>query len=340
MNDRMRHTLRYIQEVLGIHVSLTPVAKSTLDQLPLFIHEIYKLYKTEILNAEIIFAELKNEEAISIQQTEKHVQQIKKILNLKVVVVLQNIAAYNRRRMIEKGMNFIVAGKQLFLPDLFVDLRESYTHPKARRKKEALLPSAQFLLFYHILHRKADWELQEHPFKEIAHKLNYTPMAITNAIDNLKSHSLVEVIGEKEKFIHFRYDRKELWEIANQQDLLVNPVLKTIYVDEMPKNIFLPLANASALPEYTDLNPVRQQYYAMEKNEFYKLQKANTLVNPNDTEGKYALEIWKYAPVTLAGDLQNDLQIVDPLSLYLSLKDSSDERLEMALKQIIDKFIW
>jgi len=34
------------------------------------------------------------------------------------------------------------------------------------------------------------------------------------------------------------------------------------------------------------------------------------------------------------------LPVVDPLSLYLSLKEGRDERVEMALEQIIKKFIW
>ena len=99
-------------------------------------------------------------------------------------------------------------------------------------------------------------------------------------------------------------------------------------------------ANASALPEYTDLNPSQQQYFAIEKTVFYGLQKNNTLRNPNENEGKYALEIWKYDPITLVNELHNDIAVVDPLSLYLSLKDSHDERIEMGLDQIIEKYIW
>lgn len=336
----MKQTLRYIQETLGIQATAVPIAKSYLDTLPMFIHEIYKLYHTELFNTEIILAELKNEEELSIQQTEKQVQQIKNILNQRVVVILENVQAYNRKRLIEKGINFIVPGKQLYLPDLLVDLRESYTHPKAKQKSEKLLPSAQFLLIYHIIHRNENWKLEEHPFKEIARKLDYTPMAITNAIDNLKYNDLVEVIGEKEKFIRFRYDRSELWNITQQQNLLVNPVLKTVFVDEKPKDLFLLKSNSSALPEYTDLNPSRQEYYAIEKTVFYGLQKSNALVNPNEYEGRYALEIWKYNPLNLVGELPNDLPVVDPLSLNLSVKDSRDERVEMALDQIIEKFIW
>ncbi len=336
----MKEALKYILETLGIQATTTPIAKSNLDRLPLYIHETYKLYKTEFFNTEIILAELKNDKELSIHQTEKQVQQIKDLLNQKVVVVFENIQAYKRKRLIEKGINFIVPGKQLYLPDLMVDLRESYTHPKAKQKNEKLLPSAQFLLIYHILHRNNNWKLEEHSFKEIAQKFDYTPMAITNAIDNLKHHEWVEVQGEKEKFIRFKYDRNELWNIAHQKNLLVNPVLKTVFVDEKPEEVSLLQSNASALPEYTDLNPSNQQYFAIEKSAFYSLKKRNALVTLNEYEGRFVLEIWKYNPLNLVGELPNDLNAVDPLSLYLSVKDTRDERVEMALKQLLEKYIW
>jgi hypothetical protein len=111
-------------------------------------------------------------------------------------------------------------------------------------------------------------------------------------------------------------------------------------VDEKPKDLNLLICNTSAMPVYTDLNPSRQEYYSIEKTVFYDLQKSHTLVNPNEYEGKYALEVWKYNPLTLVDELQNDMAVVDPLSLYLSLKDSQDERIEMGLDQILEKFIW
>jgi DNA-binding transcriptional ArsR family regulator len=340
MDHEMKKTLRYIEETLGLQPTATPVGKSYLDKLPMFINETFKLYQTEMFNTEIILAELKNEDELSIQQTEKQVQQINNLLNQKVVVVLENVQAYHRKRLIEKGINFIVPGKQLYMPDLLIDMRESFVHTKTKQKNEKLLPSAQFLLIYHIIHRNQQWKLEEHPFKDIAQKLGYTPMAITNAIDKLKYHKLIEVEGEKEKFMRFRYERHELWNIAQEQNMLVNPVIKTVYVDEKPKELFLLNCNASALPEYTDLNPSRQEYLAIEKTVFYGLQKSNALVNPNDYEGRYALEVWKYNPMVLVDELPNDRPVVDPLSLYLSVKDSTDERLEMALDKILEKFIW
>lgn len=340
MEHKIRQTLRYIQETLGVQPTATLLAKSDMDKLPIYIHETFKLYRTNIFNIEIILAELKNNVNLTIQQTEKQALQIGNLLNRKVVVMLENVQAYNRKRLIEKGINFIVPDKQLYLPDLLIDLRESFIHKKMRQKNETLLPSAQLLLIYHIIHRNQHSKLEEQPFKEIARKLEYTPMSITNAINSLKYHKLIEVHGEKEKFIRFKYERHELWNIAHQQNLLVNPVIKTVFVDEKPKDLFLLLSNASAMPEYTDLNPSRQEYYAIEKMAFYTLEKSNALVNPNFYEGKYALEVWKYNPLPLVDDILNDRAAVDPLSLYLSVKDSNDERIEIALDQILEKFVW
>lgn len=336
----MKQAIQYINETLSTDAVAIPIQKEGLGKLPMFINEAYKLYNTVLLNRELLLVELMNNEELSILQTEKHLQLIKTAFEKKVVLVIENLATYNRKRLIEKGINFIVAGKQLFIPELLIDLKENYTNPRARQKRKKLLPSAQFLLIYHIIHRNEKWKLEEHSFKEIAQQLDYTPMAITNAVDNLKYHDVVDVQGEKEKYIRFRLERGKLWRTVEQKNLLVNPVLKTVFVDEMPKDVFMLQTNASAMPEYSNLNPSKQHYYAMEKTVFYGLQKSNVLINPNDYEGHYALEIWKYNPLTLVAELPNDMSVVDPLSLYLSLKDSQDERIEMALEQLIEKYIW
>lgn len=340
MEYKMKQALRYIQQTLGILPAATPIGQSNLDGLPMYVLETFRLYRTNLFSSEIVLAEFKNEVEISIQQTEKLVHVLKNRLNQKVVVVLDNVQAYQRKRLIEKGLNFIVPGKQLYLPELLVSLGESFVHPKSKQKNKPLLPSAQFLLIYHIIHKNKHWNFTEHSFKEIAEKTGYTPMAITNAIDGLKSHGLVNVEGERKKGVRFLYTRPELWNLAQKNSLLVNPVLKTVYVDEKPKNVFLLKSNTSALPEYTDLNPSKQDYFAIEKTIFYGLQKENTLVNLNEIEGEFALEVWKYNPVDLVGVSENECAIVDPISLYLSLKDSQDERIQMALKQILETFIW
>lgn len=222
-----------------------------------------------------------------------------------------------------------------------IDLREQFADARRKRKKETLLPSAQFLLIYHMLHRyEKKWQLEGHSFKEIAERTGYTAMAITKAVDNLKYFELIEVTGEKEKFIRFRLERNELWRTAEHNKILINPVIKRVFVDAKPKDALL-YSNTSALPEYSEMNPGNQQFFAIDKNAFYLLEKNNELINPNDHEGQYCLEVWKYNPQKIVLELPFDmLPVVDPLSLYLTIRDTKDERIEMALDQIIQDYTW
>lgn len=336
----MKKAINYINEILGTNALENPISNEFLGNLPMYITQAYKLYNMELFNRELVMVEVNNEDDFSILKTEKHLQSIRNAVGKTVVLVLENMQSYNRKRLIEKGINFIVPGKQLYLPELLIDLRESYIQPRAKQKTDKLLPSAQFLLLYYILHRNNNWQMENNSFKEIAQKLSYTPMAITNAVDNLKQHDIVDVFGEKEKYIKFKLERNEIWHRAEQQNILTSPVLKTVYVEDLTGNVSMLRTNASALPEYTSLNPSKQENYAIDKNTFYYLQKNNGLINANNREGKYAIEIWKYNPVPLADEMPNHQSVVDPLSLYLSLKDNHDERVEMALEQIIEKMIW
>ena len=70
------------------------------------------------------------------------------------------------------------------------------------------------------------------------------------------------------------------------------------------------------------------------------LNKQNLFINANPTEGNICLEVWKYNPGILSHTAIITELIVDPLSLYLTLKNTPDERIEMALEQIIEQLKW
>jgi hypothetical protein len=321
----------YLKEALGVETS------SVLDlldirKLPFYIKEQFDLYRTQVLDHTIVLAESKADYAPNTQQLEKQMNILREATGMPVVLVTTHLSALERKKLIQKGINFVVPGVQLFLPELLIDLREHF--PKKKERKENLTPSSQALLLYHILHRNE--KIEHLSFKELAHKFGYTQMAITKIADDLEYHKLCHIEGTKEKYINFRDSIPELWNTA--KPLLISPVLKRVYTDILP-TLSLLRCNVSALPEYTDMAPGNQEYRAIEKKLFYSLEKENQWSDLNDQEGKYCLEVWKYNPKTLAEGLTGN-NIVDPLSLYLSLTDLQDERIEMALDQILEQFIW
>lgn len=323
----------YIREVLETTIELEPIKKKLQDQIPFYIREGFTLEYTRLYNRELVMAEMNNGYSFTTTQIEKQVQFLKNLFGKIVVVVTKELNAIDRKRFIQRGINFIVPGKQLFLPDLLIDLKE-YTSPK-KHKQEKLLPSAQYILLYRILHRNEN--INHYSFKQLAIKFGYTAMAITKAVNDLRHHELCSVEGTKEKYLVIDKPITTLWHDA--LPVMVSPLIKTVYTDQLPATLFLYNCNVSALPEYTDIATPRQQYYAIEKNLFHSYLQNNQWVNLNDKEGRYCLEVWKYNPDKLTTGITESLN-VDPLSLYLSLKESKDERIEMALEQIIEKFIW
>jgi hypothetical protein len=93
------------------------------------------------------------------------------------------------------------------------------------------------------------------------------------------------------------------------------------------------------LTEYSNLNPDIQEHRAMEKGLFYGLKNMEAFVDMNPQEGRYCLEVWKYNPLVLTKG-NGTQSLVDPLSLYLSMKHMNDERIAIALEGIINKYIW
>ncbi|MFH0988471.1 MAG: MarR family transcriptional regulator [bacterium] len=323
----------YILKTLGHTVRQKDLQKQELDRLPFYIKSAFLLRKLTLMDHEVVIAKAASDIPMTIQQIEKQFQVIYKALIKPVVLVVDDLSALARKRLIEKGINFIVPDKQLFLPALLMDLKEMFKKPK--RRKESLLPSAQVILLYRIL--KRDDRIEEYTFKELAVRLKYTPMAITKAAENLRFHNLCEVNGTKKKYLQFPKSIPDLWNAA--LPLLVTPVLKRTFVDALPKKTALFVSNTSALPAFSDVNESKQKYYALEKTAYYVLHKEGELLNVNDHEGAYCLEIWKYDPGLLIERTTKE-QSVDPLSLYLSMRDSNDERIEMALDKLLRDAIW
>lgn len=317
----------YIGNALGYDLRLNKVKGK--ERLPLYIRGAFDFYQGSLMGRELLFAMAPTDHGLSIGQIDKQFDTIRNTQHIIPVLVVNELNAISRRRLVEKSINFIAPGKQMYLPALLLDLNEKFEKPTTRN--ETLTPSAQVVLLYGILKRNE--KIEEYPLKQWAAKLNYTAMAVSQAADQLKAHGLCEVTGTREKYIHFKGPVPELWRLA--LPLLIDPVMKRVFVDELPTRIKPMKANESALPQYTEMNASRQEYIAMEKGLYYDLHKGNKLVNENTLEGRYCLEVWKYNPELLAEDTN-----VDPLSLYLCLKENKDERIQMALDKIIEQNIW
>jgi len=338
-NDIMKAQLiNYIKEIVGLELLIRPLNAEKKGALPLYLRDKFQWYEATLeKNRQCLFAISDDEHYGGISQLEKQFYKVKEITGLPVIAVFEYLEAYKRKRLIEKKIAFVVPDKQLYIPEFLIDLRDySLT---VKKKRSTLSPMAQQILLLYILDNDNKLKIEDLTFKKLTVLLETNPMGISRAVESLKNQQLIETIGNKAKTIRFVADRGSLWTMAKAHHILINPVMKRVYVDELPLNINLLHAYDNALTEYTDINPPRQEYYAIEKSIFQALKKNNAFINKNNYEGRFCLEVWKYNPLIISKLLFEKTQVVDPLSLFLSYENSYDERIEMAMEQIENKYL-
>jgi DNA-binding MarR family transcriptional regulator len=246
-----------------------------------------------------------------------------------LIYVRGQVTAYNRKRLIEQKVPFIVPGNQMYLPMLAIDLREHFR--RIRKELPTFSPSTQVVVLYALL-RDAGKVLIP---SELAPLLGYSAMTMTRAFDELEAANLAEItVRGRERCLRFSGDRKEIWEKA--QSFLRSPVSKRLFIRCTDDAVGGVPAGLSALAHYTMLAAPAYATNALSREDWKTLRKRHkTIEVPAQDPDASEIEVWWYPPALFA-----ERGFVDPLSLYLSLNADHDERTEAAREEMMEKFQW
>ena len=188
-----------------------------------------------------------------------------------------------------------------------------------------LSPWAQVVLLFHILKNHGRRDL---PYARLAKELHANKVYLTRAAKELERRQLANIeYSGTSGIIVFAHDGRALWRWA--QEVLTSPVRKTIRTVNPPKQALR--SGISALAERSMLVPDQFTTYAVVSADLNKIEKEDR----REYEGDY-VEGWKYDPKLLSGDDG----LVDPLSLYLALRESADPRIEEAREAMLERVLW
>ena len=201
MRPELHELERYVHDVLG--VSAKPTPWNGADRLPHFLKERYRFARTELLGLHVLLVIDTNSEEQSPAMVRKHMDILQAKQHANLIYVRAQVTAYNRKRLIERKVPFIVPGNQMYLPMLAVDLREHFH--RIREEFPTFSPSTQVLVIYALL-RDAGQVLIP---TEMAPRLGYSAMTMTRAFDELETAGLAEVtVRGRERRLRFSGGRK------------------------------------------------------------------------------------------------------------------------------------
>jgi hypothetical protein len=324
------HCERYLQEVLGVAVA--PRAWQGGGQLPFFLREHYRFFELDLLGApQLLMVDPGSEQTPDV--IEKHVAQLRKAWDGEVVYVRQAVTAYNRKRLIERTVAFLVPATQMYLPTLGVDLREHFRRLRSRPK--VFSPATQVLLIHLLLHREeTDVNAGVTPGR-IKDPLGYSAITMTRAFDELEAAAIgAFVVRGRERLLALHGESRDIWQRA--QDFLRTPVTKRLWCRVQGGGEPGPGAGLSALAHYTAIAEPSHRIVAVGRPDWKALvENGRVLEIPYGDPDAAEIEVWRYAPQACAGGA-----VVDPLSLWLALKDDPDERIEAAREELLEGLGW
>lgn len=326
----------YLQQTLGEALLLEGAWAGTAN-LPRYIAQTYGLDKARLGGNDVLL--MANKEGTqALPALLKQRALIQREAGVPVIWVGATLQAYVRKEMVAQRAPFIIPFKQAYLPLLGVQFQERALATRTSAQ-DKLHVATQVFLINTLLKNLPD---TLNP-KELAMHLGYSLMTMTRIKSELVEHGWLDVgVYKKEGLWHLKIDGSGLWKVV--APYMQNPIRKRLWIKNPNQYIKgLPLAGLSALAKQTMLGEPANVVRAIGELEWRKLQKeldADQVV-PEAIDGAIELEVWRYAPQRIKtlnakeGDAGNDT--VDPYSLFLSLENMDDDRVQVALKELMKR---
>lgn len=329
MDDQLIKGLtKYIKDILSVTLVIKPWDGSR--GLPFFLKELYAFYQTEIMALPCILIVAKVGQDATPALIRKHIDLLKpRTGGAQIIYVQKQVSSFNRKRLVDQKVPFIIPGNQTYLPFLGVDFREHFKRVKSQPK--TVSPSSQVVILHALLKNK------QVPLRldDLAKQYGYSIMTMSRAFNEIESLGLSEVtVQGRKRVMIFKGTRQEIWEAS--LGYLRNPVIKRLYPDQSVSTPNGVHAGFSALARYSNLAEPVNKVSAISNAE------GTSLIQKYGRSELFAkdlhcneIEVWSYDPrlFAVAG-------VVDRLSLFLTLRDEKDERVEAALEQMMKELTW
>jgi len=328
MKELSQTFVEYVTEVAGQSADWGPPVSA---QLPQYLNQRYALFEIAIGRRWFLGIVLEDNSGFKPSAFEKHVRQILPHADELegYCLIARDLPGYVRHRLVQRRIPFVVPGHQLYWPDLGL-AAQARKAKRATLPVDTLSPATQAVLICALTSGMPE------PFtpKSLAEKLDYTTMSMSRALDEIEANNLGQVRRHgRTRLLNFPEGRQSLWQKA--LPFMQNPVRETVHIKE---SLLVPAlritAGELALADMSMLGAPREPVYALGRKAWKSIAgKVETI--PVEDEGTCRVQLWRYDPALFSKEGK-----VDTFSLYLSLYEEDDERIESALEQMMENVAW
>lgn len=322
--DKIHNVMR----VFHFEVQLQPVNL----RLPIAFQKKYE-FSTMIVQDKV-FLLVKEKRTGSLDNFVKQTQSLQKQIDQEIILVFNRLSDSQKKKLLQIGVSYIDFQENAFIPQI------GFLFSKTIQKIEPntlLSPAEQMVIIALLLHTPGlviDLE-------RISHVTNRSIPSLYRYLRVFKERGWFH---NKQKTYQFAKPKKIIFEEV--KPLCKNPIRKVLTIRDTDfhriydKGSFK-MSHLQALSQFSMLAE-SEVYgsYAISMREFNRIKMH---LQQNIFQG-YRLEVWNYDPVpfdysNIAWFENRDVITVDPISLYLTLKDEEDPRIEEELEVLEDRIL-
>ena len=318
-----------IFEAFHFSVSISPVEL----HLPIIFHKKYDFMQL-LINGEN-FLLIKERRTGSLENFVKQAKGIQKQTGLEVILVFNKLSDIQKKQLLQIAVPYLDYHENIYLPYL------GFLFSKLENKVDVdkKLTSTEQKVLISLLLSPSTVEIN---IEEISYLTDLSIPSLYRVFKNFKDRGW---LTNKNKSYHFAKTKTQIFNEAKK--LLKNPIHNTVLISEddfqrITQNLDLKLSNTKALSSISMLAD-NDEYgtYALSKKQFKKIEES---FQQHIFQG-HKIEIWDYEPIQFnylkeeysRDESQDGSTLIDPISLYLILKDDEDPRIEEEVEKLESK---
>lgn len=324
------NALTYLNDNISF---VTDLGQITGINMPLYLKNEFMFHRVEVLDRRFILAEFLNSESVTIDRIKNRKSKIKEFFEKdeSIVFVFNDTNDYQRRRLIEERISFIISGKMIYILELgtiYSEKANTKYNRQVNMKNEQMKPATQSLLIYLLRTQNFDSSMSE-----IAGEISVSTMSVSRAFHELVQFEIVKVnYNEEKEQYSLNGSRKEVWEKA--LPYMSNPVIKTVFIDHdsVTNRQFelLKISGESALSRYSMLSAPSEEVLGVHKKDF-KDNFNNVRLLPIKEIDSLVVQIFNHT-------LYSKDDALDELSTALVLIDNPDERVKGQVDRMLAEY--
>lgn len=316
----------YLKENIDDEITIIPYLD--INAFSMTLRENYNFYLMYILNRTFVLVEVAYN-LPEMEQLQKQINQVHNITDKDVVLVLKEISIYRRKALIKNKISFVIENGQMYLPFIGLDLKKiNYT---TKEKKKIFSTPAQIAFQYFLINKDVEINTSDY-----AQTIDINIMTASRALNELYETNLIKykIEGETGRSKVYRRIEDPMY-FLKAREYLKNPIRKIVYTHTKPEGALI--AGIDALSLRSMINPPDHRIVAIDikrlsELKYYTENKNDYIYNVKPIE----VQLWDYDPKMFTHNNNH----VNLISLYASLKDERDERIEQALNEVLRGETW